>query len=180
MQQFCVQSAVQRWALIKFHHHGFTCKYLLEVETMTKVCVHPQGKTGIKLLKFCWHFRNDVLCSVCKICNSREVYINRWVMDGWAATSTACLVPYSNKCFTMELDSKERKQRNWNTFLTVFVSVTFTLALLEGAGLIVSYAYIQNSNNRIAVLESRVLGVRSRVMTLEVPSTDGSPGKSLP
>ena len=85
----------------------------------------------------------------------------------------------------MELNSKEQKQRNWNTFLMVFVAVTFTLALLEGVGLVVSYAHFQNVNTeianvntRIAVLESQVLSLRSGVPTLEVPSSDGSPGES--
>ena len=75
----------------------------------------------------------------------------------------------------MEFDSKEQKQRSYITFLTAFVAVTFTVALLEGAGLIVFYAHFQNANSavetRIAAIEMRVLGVS----TLEVPS-DGSTG----
>ena len=96
-----------------------------------------------------------------------------------AATSTARFVPYSSKCFTMELDRKEQKQRNYyNTFLTAFVIVTFTLALLEGAGLIFSYAHFQNANTRIAVLESQVLEVQARVSALEVLPLDSSQGES--
>ena len=62
--------------------------------------------------------------------------------------------------------------------LMVFVAVAFTLALLEGAGLVISYVHFQNVNTRMAVLESHVLGMQSGVSTLEVSSTDGSPGES--
>lgn len=79
----------------------------------------------------------------------------------------------------MELDRKERKQRNYNTFLTAFVAVTFTVALLEGVGLIISYAHFQNANTRIAVLESQILDIQARVLALEVSPLDSSPGESL-
>ena len=124
-----------------------------------RVVFTHRAKHASKFLKFCWHFINDVFYS--KYIKERS--------GGGATTSTACLVPYSTKQFTMEPNSKERKQRNCNTFLMVFVAVTFTLALLEGAGLVISYT-------SIAVLESCVLGLRSGVPT--VPSTDGSPGES--
>ena len=78
----------------------------------------------------------------------------------------------------MELDSKEQKQRNCNAFLTAFVAITFTVALLEGAGLIFSYAHFQNANTRIAVLESQVLEVQARVSALEVSPLDSSQGDS--
>ena len=74
----------------------------------------------------------------------------------------------------MELESKERKQRNYNTFLVAFVAVTFTVALLEGVGLIVFYAHFQNANTAIAD-EMQELG--ARVSTLEVPSV-GSTGET--
>ena len=97
--------------------------------------------------------------------------------EGGSSNFKSLLGSFSNKQFMMERESKERKQRNYNTFLTAFVAVTFTVALLEGVGLVVSYAHFQNENldleTRIAALEMRVLGVRRHVRTLRVPSSDG-------
>ena len=98
-----------------------------------------------------------------------------------AATSTACSVPYSNKHFTMEFESKERKQRSYNTFLTAFVAVAFTVALLEGVGLIFFYTHFQSTNTaletRIAAIEARELAVSglevsSEASTSETPATN--------
>lgn len=65
----------------------------------------------------------------------------------------------------MELDSKERKQRNCNTFLTTFVAVTFTVALLQGVGLVIFYTHFQSANAaleaRVTVLEERILAKSS-------------------
>ena len=106
----------------------------------------------------------------------RSVYKREKETEG-AATSTACSVTYSNKQFTMELESKDRKQRNYNTFLTVFVAVTFTVALLQGVGLIFFYTHFQAANN---ALEARITAVEARelaVSGLEVPAS-GNKGES--
>ena len=79
--------------------------------------------------------------------------------------------PYEKKQFTMEPDSKERKQRNCNTFLTTFVAVTFTVALLQGAGIVIFYTHFQNANTaleaRVTVLEETILALNQK------SSTDG-------
>lgn len=97
--------------------------------------------------------------------------------EGGSSNFNSLLGSFSNKQFRMERESKERKQRNYNTFLTAFVAVTFTVALLEGVGLAVSYAHFKNENldleTRIAAIEMRVLSVRRHVRTLKVPSSDG-------
>ena len=90
------------------------------------------------------------------------------------ATSTALLLLQSNKRFKMETDSKERKQRNWNTFLTVFIAVTFTVALLEGVGLILFYSHFQSENT---ALENKILGLEERVLALGLDSTSTEGGK---
>ena len=74
----------------------------------------------------------------------------------------------------METDSKERKQRNWNTFLTVFIAVTFTVALLEGVGLILFYSHFQSENT---ALENKILGLEERVLALGLDSTSTEGGK---
>ena len=74
----------------------------------------------------------------------------------------------------MELESKDRKQRNYNTFLTVFVAVTFTVALLQGVGLVIFYTHFQAANN---ALEARVAAVEARelaVASLEVPASSNT------
>ena len=79
----------------------------------------------------------------------------------------------------MEFESKERKQRHYNTFLTAFVAVTFTVALLEGAGLIIFYTHFQAETagleTRIATLEARELAAK----TVEM-ATESSKGETPP
>ena len=74
----------------------------------------------------------------------------------------------------MELESKDRKQRNYNTFLTVFVAVTFTVALLQGVGLVIFYSHFQAANN---ALEARIVAVEARelaVSGLEMPASSNT------
>ena len=73
----------------------------------------------------------------------------------------------------MELDSKERKQKNCNTFLTAFVAVTFTVALLEGVGLIVFYSHFQSTNT---ALEARITGLEQKVLALGLDGTTSGEG----
>ena len=77
----------------------------------------------------------------------------------------------TDKQVLMEFESKDRKQRHWNTFLTAFVAVTFTVALLEGAGLIIFYTHFQAENaaleTRIATLETRELAPNTVEMVTE-------------
>lgn len=74
----------------------------------------------------------------------------------------------------MEIESKERKQRNWNTFLTAFIAVTFTVALLEGVGLILFYSHFQSENT---ALETKILSLEERVLALGLDSTSADGGK---
>lgn len=73
----------------------------------------------------------------------------------------------------MELDSKERKQKNCNTFLTAFVAVTFTLALLEGVGLIIFYSHFQSTDT---ALEARISGLEQSILALGRDSATGTEG----
>ena len=68
----------------------------------------------------------------------------------------------------MEQDSKERKQKNCNAFLTAFVAVTFTVALLEGVGLAIFYSHFQSTNT---ALEARISGLEHNLITLGLDST---------
>ena len=101
----------------------------------------------------------------------RSVYKWEGETEG-AATSTACSVTYSNKQFTMELESKDRKQRNYNTFLTVFVAVTFTVALLQGVGLVIFYSHFQAANN---ALEARITAFEAGEPAVPASSNTGEP-----
>ena len=74
----------------------------------------------------------------------------------------------------MEFESKERKQRHYNTFLTAFVAVTFTVALLEGAGLIIFYTHFQAEN---AALETRIATLEYPPNTVEMV-TESSTGET--
>ena len=70
----------------------------------------------------------------------------------------------------MEIESKDRKQRNYNTFLTASTAVNFTVALLLGVGLVIFYAHFQATN---IALEARIAAIEARELAaagLEVPS----------
>ena len=54
----------------------------------------------------------------------------------------------------MELKSKDRKKRNYKTFLTASTAVNFTVALLLGVGLVIFYTSLEA---RIAAIEAREL-----------------------
>ena len=85
----------------------------------------------------------------------------------------------TDKQAIMELDSRERKQRHYNTFLTAFVAVTFTVAILEGAGLILFYTHFQGAN---AVMEARIAAIEARELaasTVEMV-TESSTGETPP
>ena len=80
----------------------------------------------------------------------------------------------TDKQVLMEFESKERKQRHYNTFLTAFVAVTFTVALLEGAGLIIFYTHFQAEN---AALETRIATLELPPNTVEMV-TESSTGET--
>ena len=70
----------------------------------------------------------------------------------------------------MEIESKDRKQRNYNTFLTASTAVNFTVALLLGVGLVIFYAHFQATN---IALEARIAAIEARELAaagLEVAS----------
>ena len=76
----------------------------------------------------------------------------------------------SKKQLRMEIESKDRKQRNYNTFLTASTAVNFTVALLLGVGLVIFYAHFQATNN---TLEARIAAIEARELAaagLEVAS----------
>ena len=81
----------------------------------------------------------------------------------------------------MEIESKDRKQRNYNTFLTASTAVSLTVALLLGAALVIFYAHFQATN---AALEARIAAIEARELAaagLEVASdtdTGETPGTS--
>ena len=84
----------------------------------------------------------------------------------------------SKKQLRMEFESKDRKQRNYNTFLTAFVAVTFTLALLQGVGLVIFYSHFQVANT---ALEARIAAVEARelaVAALEAAPSDSNTGEA--
>ena len=82
----------------------------------------------------------------------------------------------------MELERKDRKQRNYNTFLTAFVAVTFTVALLQGVGLLFFYSHFQVANTaleaRIAAVEARELAVSALEAAPSNSNTGETPGTS--
>lgn len=102
--------------------------------------------------------------------------------EGAEGASTQQLVLFiimTDKQVLMEFESKERKQRHYNTFLTAFVAVTFTVALLEGAGLIIFYTHFQGAN---VALEARIAAIEARelaVSTVEL-RTAGNTGETPP
>ena len=70
----------------------------------------------------------------------------------------------------MEIESKDRKQRNYNTFFTASTAVNFTVALLLGVGLVIFYAHFQATN---IALEARIAAIEARELAaagLEVAS----------
>ena len=76
------------------------------------------------------------------------------------------------------LESRDRKQRNYNTFLTAFVAVTFTVALLQGVGFVIFYAHFQTAN---IALEARIAAVEARelaVSALEAAPSDSNTGET--
>ena len=87
----------------------------------------------------------------------------------------------SKKQLRMELKSKDRKKRNYKTFLTASTAVNFTVALLLGVGLVIFYAHFQATNN---TLEARIAAIEARELAaagLEVASdtdTGETPGTS--
>ena len=78
----------------------------------------------------------------------------------------------------MELESKDRKQRKYNTFLTASTAVNFTVAVMLGVGLVIFYAHFQATN---IALEARIAAIEARDLAaagLEVAS-DIDTGKTL-
>ena len=60
----------------------------------------------------------------------------------------------SKKQLRMEIESKDRKKRNYKMFLTASTAVNFTVALLLGVGLVIFYTSLEA---RIAAIEAREL-----------------------
>ena len=58
----------------------------------------------------------------------------------------------SKKQLRMELESKDRKKRNYKTFLTAFTTVNFTVTLLLGVVLVIFYTSLET---RITAIEAR-------------------------
>ena len=79
----------------------------------------------------------------------------------------------SKKQLRMELESKDRKKRNYKTFLTAFTTVNFTVTLLLGVVLVIFYTSLET---RITAIEARELAaagleVASDTDTGETPGT---------
>lgn len=123
-------------------------------------------------------FSNDVLIQSMQLGFQGEVYIRVKVREKeHQLSSLSCSLQMTDKQVLMEFESKERKQRSYNTFLTVFVAVTFTVALLEGAGIVLFYSHFQGAN---IALEARIAAIEARelaVPTVEL-ATEGSTGET--
>ncbi len=90
--------------------------------------------------------------------------------EGESINFNSLLGSLSKKQLRMEIESKDRKQRNYNTFLTASTAVNFTVALLLGVGLVIFYAHFQATN---IALEARIAAIEARELAaagLEVAS----------
>jgi hypothetical protein len=69
------------------------------------------------------------------------------------------------------MEVEKRKGCSFSTgILAVFTAVTFTVALLEGAGLVVFWTHFQSSE---MALQSQIQGLNNKVLELSGESSQG-------